>query len=63
MAAMTAQDLRSDETKAGDYRVHRAVAAERERCAKIIENSLVLVFGIVTKPDTLAALAAAIRQQ
>lgn len=32
---MTAPDLRSDETKAQDERVKRAVAAERERCAKI----------------------------
>ena len=32
---MTEADLRSDETKAQDERVDRAVAAERERCAKL----------------------------
>lgn len=34
---MKAADLRSDETKYNDERVHKAVAAERERCAKIAE--------------------------
>ena len=34
---MSAADLRSDETKEQDERVHRAVAAEREQCAKIAE--------------------------
>lgn len=36
---MNQPDLRSDETKAQDARVARAVAAERERCAKIAERS------------------------
>ena len=31
-------DLRSDDTKEQDDRVHRAVAAERERCAHIAEH-------------------------
>lgn len=35
---MTEADLRSDETKAQDERVDRAVAAERERCAKLAEQ-------------------------
>lgn len=35
---MTQPDLRSDETKYNDDRVHRAVAVERERCAKIADG-------------------------
>lgn len=37
---MPAADLRSNETKAQDARVHRAVAAENERCLNLIRIAL-----------------------
>lgn len=36
---MPAADLRSGETKYNDERVRKAIAAERERCAKLVPTN------------------------
>lgn len=46
---MPAPDLRSDETKHRDALIERAIASERERCAKIAE-SVAALDGIKNEP-------------
>jgi hypothetical protein len=60
----TAADLRSNETKYIDAEIARAVAAERERCAKIADRRAAIWNGCYeAKHNEAMNIAAEIRAQ